>query len=109
MLVRVIRYGGTLKGNCEIGARAGIEVGGDEKRLESLLHIVNYGNFLWYSGNIVLQEQGGIVNSGTITINQPETFTARILNQFTEGFYDSLITLWEDNDGSVHQDLGGFA
>jgi len=101
--------GGKMRGNCEMGARAGLVVSGEDKRLEALMHIVNYGNMYWYSGDIVLREQAGIINSGTISIHEPETHTARIVNEFTEGYYDSKLTLWEDNDGSVHQELGGFA
>ena len=56
-----------------------------------------------------MKEQANSVNSKTITIDNPDTHTGRIVNEFTEGFYTTYVATWEDNDASVHQDLGGFA
>ena len=68
--------------------------------------------FIWslrYWGDIVMKEQANFVNSKTITIDNPDTHTGRIVNEFTEGFYKTYVATWEDNDASVHTDLGGFA
>ena len=60
-----------------------------------------------------MKEQANFVNSGVITIDNPDTHTGRIVNEFTEGFFTTYVATWEDNDASrgapIRQDLGGFA
>jgi hypothetical protein len=115
---KFIWSGGKFRGNAEIGARQGVEIGSREfaeedqtelMRLEMLCNLVNYGVFYWYWGDIVMKEQANFVNSGVITINDPDAHTGRIVNEFTEGFYSTYVATWEDNDASIHKDLGGFA
>ena len=70
---KFIWSGGKFRGNAEIGARQGVEIGSREfaeedqtelMRLEMLCNLVNYGVFYWYWGDIVMKEQANFVNSG---------------------------------------------
>merc|ERR1711988_953884 len=98
--------GGTIKGNVEIGANRGIKLGGVEKRLEALCHIINYGVMLWSQGDVVIANQANLVNVGTMEMKDPSNFHARLINldESLGGYPDSTPKqyMWEDNDAAHH-------
>ena len=92
-------------------------------RLEAGFLLINYGRIRWYSGDVVTSgAQAALVNAGTESVMHPQFHSARILAEPFEGGAagggeedtsrsrrGALLTQWEDNDASVHADLGGFA
>ena len=88
-------------------------------RLEQGFLLVNYAALRWFSGDVVTQgNHAALVSAGTEALMFPQWHTARVLqepdDETTPGSTHraqrgGLLTQWEDNDASIHQDLGGFA
>ncbi len=88
-------------------------------RLEKGFLLVNYAALRWFSGDVVTQgNHAALVSAGTEALMFPQWHTARVLrepdDETTPGSTNraqrgGLLTQWEDNDASIHQDLGGFA
>ena len=95
-----------MRGNCEIGGHDGMHLGGGVKRLEMLLHLINYEVLLWDTGDVLLTESANLINAGTIEMKYPSMFDAKITYDghydTSEPFPPSQIHMWEDADSAIH-------
>uniref|UniRef100_A0A7S2AM09 Uncharacterized protein n=1 Tax=Octactis speculum TaxID=3111310 RepID=A0A7S2AM09_9STRA len=103
--------GGAMRGNCEIGAHEGIVLGGGDKTLDALLHLINYDVTFWKSGDVIVQGQADMVNAGTVEMQDPHSFSGSLVyvseERYCDGDFHSCddplrIHQWEDNDASLH-------
>jgi len=103
---KLVWSGGKMRGNAEIGGRDGMHLGGGVKRLEMLLHLINYEVLLWDTGDVLLTESADLINAGTIEMKHPSQFDAKITY---DGHYEDAgvfperqLHMWEDADSAIH-------
>jgi len=81
-------------------------------RLEALLTLVSYGRTRWFEGDVTTAGGASLVEAGVVWMENPGGHTARVLVEpvpGSEARRASLVSVWEDNEASIHQDFGGFA
>jgi hypothetical protein len=81
-------------------------------RLENLLHFISYGRTRWFVGDVITSNGASYVDAGCVWMEDPRGHTSRVLAEPVAGEHQSrnhLLTMWEDNEASIHQDFGGFA
>lgn len=81
-------------------------------RLEALLTLVSYGRTRWFEGDVTTAGGASLVEAGVVWMENPGGHTARVLVEpvpGSEARRASLVSVWEDNEASMHQDFGGFA
>jgi hypothetical protein len=81
-------------------------------RLESLLHLISYSRTRWFKGDIITSTQASFIEAGSVWMENPGSHTSRVLVEPLPGEHhnrNQLLTMWEDNEASIHQEFGGFA
>jgi len=81
-------------------------------RLESLLHLVSFGRSRWFGSDVVVSGGASLVEAGVVWMEGPRGHTARVQQEPVPGEQNrrsKRLTVWEDNEASWHQDLGGWA
>lgn len=95
--------GGTIRGNVDLESRLSTHLDGGPKHLEALAHVINFENMLWGTGDVITKELGVLTTKGTMQMESPSTFNARLVYLDTfDGCCPekggSHLHTWEDNE-----------